>query len=78
MLAPKKNEVGNLRYCMYTGQVRDEWVPQTGKEFGAPDRLMNSLIFFGLERSGGDFWGNVSKLRVIFWEKLSSLEPYVC
>jgi len=26
---------------MYTGQVRDAWAPQTGKKFGAPDRLIN-------------------------------------
>jgi len=41
MLAPKKKEVGNLRYYMRTGQVRDAWAPQTGKEFGALDRLIN-------------------------------------
>jgi len=43
MFAPKKNKVGNLKYYMYTGQVRDAWVPQTGKEIGAPDRLINWL-----------------------------------
>jgi hypothetical protein len=52
MLASKKNEVGNIRYYMYTGQVRDTWAPQTGKEFGAPDRLINwrpiKLTFFNL------------------------------
>jgi len=41
MLAPNKKEVGNLRYYVYTGQVRDAWAPQTGEEFGAPDRLIN-------------------------------------
>jgi hypothetical protein len=50
----KKNEVCNLSYFMYKEQVRDAWAPQTGKEFGAPDRLINwrpfKQIFFNLFR----------------------------